>query len=737
MKRISTTTSIAIGFACIITSAVLAAQMFGLVPDRAATIADEHLRLAQVVAAQCSVAADKNDAAAIRTALSVLMANNSDVLSAGVRSPDGKLVITAGPHERLWRAGPRDASSNHPLKIQVPVFQHKEKWATIEICFAALPDTNLFGNSLLRLTLFLAASGFTGSLFFLRKALKHLDPSSVIPDRVRAMLDALAEGVIIMDRSEQIVMANQAFSDITGLTLPQIQGRRIHDLKNLMGDSLESTDWIAALRSGEQVRRMTVHLAPKDREKRSLVFNAVPVLGQDGSKRGILATFDDVTSIESANAELAKSRDEIARQNKELEALASHDPLTGCLNRRAFMRLFEQAWAAADAAHPIACLMLDVDHFKQVNDRHGHSAGDEVLKQMGQLLQRQLRTGDRVCRYGGEEFCIFLADTSFEEAHQAASRLRETILAATWPVSNITASIGVAGREAGATEVHQLLDQADKALYAAKRAGRNRVVAWGDPAIESGHAITSERRDAHPPATLQVVTDALSAMLQHCDADTCNHSRRVAELAARFAKPLLADQDLEILRLAALLHDLGKLAIPDAVLRKPGPLTEEEWKIMREHESTGTQIVEQATHHPALAEIVRCHHAWYAGTPRDPELPAREQIPVAARILSIIDAFDAMVSDRVYRKGMDMEKACAELLRCAGTQFDPELVEQFVGWIRTKEATIADRVNALATQAATDAANSIQQQVHGIALAASTHLAPARNPLSKAQNQHS
>jgi diguanylate cyclase (GGDEF)-like protein/PAS domain S-box-containing protein/putative nucleotidyltransferase with HDIG domain len=702
MRILSTSTSIAIGFGCIIVSAVLGAHMAGLLPDRAGAITEQRLQLAQVLDAQCSDAADRNDAQTIRALLNALIANNPDVASAGVRSPGGKLVIEVGPHAATWK--PIKESDPASFETEVPILQNGKKWASLEIRFVTLPDSGFFTNPLFRMTCFIGAGGFIGSLLFLRKALKHLDPSSVIPDRVRAMLDALAEGVIVMDNSEQIVMANESFCRITNSTLAQIQGRKVSQLPSLVGDHHKghatNAAWIKALTSVEPVRRMTVRLASPDGAERSLVLNAVPVLGNDGSRRGVLATFDDVTSIEATNAqlrdtlgELAKSRDEIARQNKELEALASRDPLTGCFNRRAFMRSFEEFWAkASSTGKPLGCIMLDIDHFKMVNDRYGHGVGDQVLKQMGQVLHGSCRTQDLVCRYGGEEFCVLLPGAGFEEAHEAAERLRAAILANTWPITTVTSSIGVTGIEAGAPDARSLIEQADKALYAAKRTGRNRVVPWGDPAIEAtATQKPEERREASSLMQAKQVAHALIETLARRDKATADHSRRVADLACLIVGSSNDAEQVEFTRLAGLLHDVGKIAIPDAILHKPGRLTEEEWLIMHRHESMGADLVQEAIGNARLTEIIRTHHSWYAGREDHPEMPKGENIPLAGRCILIADAYDAMVSDRPYRKGMPHKDACAELMRCGGTQFDPDLVRKFVAILDERQEQPADQ----------------------------------------------
>ena len=741
MRIVSTTTVIALGFAFIISSAVLGAHFFGLLPDRSAVIANERLHLANLIASQCSAAADANDAEVIGATFASLGSSNPEVLSAGLRAPDGELLVESGPHSSLWhqsadgQSGPISGS-----QISIPIMQNNERWATVELYFTPAEDSGLL-PPVLRTTIFVAASGFLGSLLFLKKVLKHLDPSSVIPDRVRTMLDALAEGVVIMDNSDQVVMANEAFCRIARTSMQKIQGRRLTDIPWIApgdgGTGKAMPPWINSIKQGVSVRRETLLAEVAEGENRTLVINAVAIQGASGERRGILATFDDVTTIEAANTqlraamdELGKSRDEIARKNRELEVLAARDPLTTCLNRRSFLRAFEEAWAAArNAERPLACIMLDIDHFKLINDRYGHSAGDQVLKQLGQLLLSTARVQDITCRYGGEEFCLLLPDTAFDAAFGVAERLCQTIAAATWPITGMTVSLGVSGMEAGAADMRQLLDQADKALYAAKRTGRNRAIPWGHPAIDdASESSPAERRTGQSQAQIRQVVNALFEALRQRDASTAEHSQRVADLVSGMAPQMFDAEEAALLHNAALLHDVGKIAIPDAILRKPGPLTDEEWKLMHQHEYIGSQLVEQALGNSQLTGLIRLHQAWYAGTPHAPSLPTGTNIPKGCRLLSIVDAYDALVSDRYYRKATTPQLACQELRRCAGTQFDPELVEAFIAHV-SRSTRFEAALNQLEQQYAAAKIEHLASAIQDIMSASDNQPPLPANPL--------
>ena len=216
----------------------------------------------------------------------------------------------------------------------------------------------------------------------------------------------------------------------------------------------------------------------------------------------------------------------------------------------------------------------------------------------------------------------------------------------------------------------------------AKNAGRNQVVRWDDVPDDFDASRKTKsvlRQSAVDETTIPypAVASLLSA-LAYRDADTAAHSTRVAELAVATARGLMSLREAYILEIAALLHDIGKIGVPDSILLKPGPLTREEWRTMEIHDRIGVEIIEACFANQTLVDIVRFHHATYRARPDAPHLPSGQEIPLGARIVTIADAYDAMISDRVYRKGRSAEEAFEELRRCAGIQFDPDLVERFI-----------------------------------------------------------
>jgi diguanylate cyclase (GGDEF)-like protein len=425
--------------------------------------------------------------------------------------------------------------------------------------------------------------------------------------------------------------------------------------------------------------------------QRIFQVNSAPIRGGKGENRGALASFSDVTALEVRNAQLGqtltklkKSSDQISEQNERLRMLATVDPLTQCLNRRAFFEELENQLGLAERkGHPLSYVIMDIDHFKLVNDNHGHKVGDSVLQQTSQLLRTMVHELGFVCRYGGEEFSILLPHRDIVQAAEVAEVLRKHIAATPIADLKVTSSFGVAQIDNDSAEPLEALDHADKALYFAKRTGRNRIMR--SDLIPAGTEFSDTTRSSNRPEAANEKThipfaavSVLISALECRDPNTAEHSRRVANLCVAMAAGLMSEEEKYVLEVAALLHDVGKLSVPDSILLKPSPLTQDEWKVMDTHLRSGETTLKRAFASQQLIDILRTYRVAFGGDPHDPEMPSGEAIPLAARILHIADAYDAMVSRRVYRHEMSDGEAFRELRRCAGAQFDPDLVERCI-----------------------------------------------------------
>ena len=352
--------------------------------------------------------------------------------------------------------------------------------------------------------------------------------------------------------------------------------------------------------------------------------------------------------------------------------LALTDPLTGLGNHRSFQeRLKHELLRAGAEGEPFTLCMIDVDDFKRINDLYGHPVGDRVLARVGS----RLRQNGEAFRLGGDEFALLLPGLAADEAHSTAAavlaRIGSLQLA---DVGSVTASAGIAGFPRQAFDRDELIRLADSALYWAKEHGKNRVHVYRPDVVE----LAELRRLAHGPdrAARFRAAASLAKAVDARDTYTGSHSTRVAELSAWIAQRLGLDQEhVELTRLAGSLHDLGKLAIPEEILRKPGPLARAERLILERHPQIGHRMLESLGVDP-VAEWVLHHHERWDGTGYPDRLTA-DGIPLGARIIFVADAYDAMTSDRAYRGRLTPSEAVDELVRCAGTQFDPEIVSVF------------------------------------------------------------
>jgi diguanylate cyclase (GGDEF)-like protein/putative nucleotidyltransferase with HDIG domain len=352
--------------------------------------------------------------------------------------------------------------------------------------------------------------------------------------------------------------------------------------------------------------------------------------------------------------------------------LALTDPLTGLGNHRHFHERLQRDLDKAQAeGFPLTLCLLDIDNFKQINDRFGHPVGDRVLAQVA----ARLRQGGEAFRLGGDEFALLLPRRDEHEglsiARSVIDRVSETDCE---QGGRLSMSAGIATYPQHGVERNELVRVADSALYLAKDQGKNTVRVYRPDLME----LAELRRLAEGPdraARLRAAA-SLAHAVDARDAYTGSHSYMVGELAARVARHMGLDSEaIELTRLAGSLHDLGKLAIPEEILRKPGPLNEAERLVLERHPQIGFRMLDSLGVEPVASWVLHHHERWDgAGYP---ERKTAEEIPLGSRILFVADAYDAMTTDRVYRSKLSHERAMAELARCAGTQFDPDVVAAF------------------------------------------------------------
>jgi two-component system cell cycle response regulator len=392
----------------------------------------------------------------------------------------------------------------------------------------------------------------------------------------------------------------------------------------------------------------------------------------------------DAARLERLNAELRAAHDDLAAKhralaaaNARLEALATTDPLTELPNHRAIVAALDREIERARRyGRSCAVLFFDLDHFKALNDSYGHAAGDAVLREVAVIARGALRGVDLLGRWGGEEFVAILPEVEATGAQAAAERVRAAVAAHTFAAGggmHLTCSVGVAVFPADADDRAGILAVADRAMYAAKRLGRNQARQAAEPAVAALFTVDGPPGSREEAALIGTV-EALAALVEARDHYNGEHGRAVARLAMQLALALgLEASEARMLGLAGRLHDIGKVAVPDAILDKTGQLTEVDWVTMRRHPLVGADVVSRVPALRVLAPVIRAHHERWDGTGY-PDGLAGAAIPRGARILAVADAFVAMTSDRPYRAASSRSWALAELRRCAGRQFDPAVV---------------------------------------------------------------
>ena len=410
--------------------------------------------------------------------------------------------------------------------------------------------------------------------------------------------------------------------------------------------------------------------------------------------------------VRQVNQALESEHEALTHANKRLKALASADSMTGLANHRTFQeQLRNEVARSVRHAAPLTVLMLDVDHFKKYNDSHGHPAGDEVLKGVARLLKETLRTEDFTARYGGEEFAAILPVTAIEAALGLAERFRSAVATYNFPNQQVTVSIGLAEYLTGEDTPESLVTKADHALYAAKHSGRNRVFLANDLPLEpevlpetplslvtQAANLPGANSDAGWKGNLegliqepaeQILAGVLS-ILERRQAESVGHSQRVVQIALRLTKELAEQEEIEIdpgvlreVAMGSLLHDIGKTTIAPEILHKTAPLTDDERGQLRSYPMMGIELL---ANFPLLAPclpIIRSQHERWDGVGY-PDSLCGEQIPLAARIFSVANAFDTMCHDRPYRPAQSYEEAQNEIIQHSGSQFDPRIVRAFV-----------------------------------------------------------
>jgi diguanylate cyclase (GGDEF)-like protein/PAS domain S-box-containing protein len=521
--------------------------------------------------------------------------------------------------------------------------------------------------------------------------------------RFRQLVSQAADGIFVADLSGRFIEVNDAACEMLGYTPEELLTMSVADISE-NSDPATVPELHERVMSGE-----TITLEASRRRKDGTILPTEVRIGtfEAEGRRLMLAIARDTTDRKRAEGELRDLNAELERDRRHIEALnrsleekverrtrdlakrnrellsararAATDGLSGLRNHRAFHeRIRSEVARAQKRGTPLGVIMLDVDGFKQFNDTHGHLAGDRVLRDVANILADGV-SRDNAFRYGGDEFATVLINADRQKAVETADRLRRAVETGKHHSGErITVSLGVATFPDIATTAEKLVYKADMAMYWAKSAGKNQVGDWDKMLTRKDEEAVPwylADRDVKAPVTVAALIAALDAR----DPITRSHTERCSWYTAKLAEAMgLDEHESSTVRLASLLHDIGKLAIRDSVLRKKGPLTKREWALMKEHPTAALQIL---SHIPEIAHAVPAilHHHEHFNGGGYPDGLAREEIPLPSRILLVTDAFDAMTTDRPYRRAMSIEAAIEELKINSGSQFDPQVVEAFLG----------------------------------------------------------
>jgi diguanylate cyclase (GGDEF)-like protein/PAS domain S-box-containing protein len=444
------------------------------------------------------------------------------------------------------------------------------------------------------------------------------------------------------DAPDEVLQVNQAMCELTGRTREELHASAFRDVVH-PGDAPTGLEAVRRLARGEQEHtQFDMRYVHADGHTVWVSVSLSLIHGESGEPSYAIAQVQDITVRKLAAEELTYQ--------------ALHDPLTGLANRRRLLADLEQGIADATAAHPLLLALFDLDGFKTYNDTFGHPAGDALLTRLARRLERALGDGAAAYRVGGDEFCVLCPAG---DPHELPQRAAEA-LAEQGESFSVTASWGAVLLPLEARTATEALREADRRMYARKNSDSRSSA--GRQSADVLLRILSERSPA-----LGVHLDEVTAL---CDA-----------IAQRMGMP---EPDRSPLLQAASLHDVGKAAIPDEILDKPGPLNDEEWAFMRRHTLIGERILSAAPALSRAAKLVRWSHERFDGKGYPDKLAGRD-IPLASRIIAVCDAYDAMVSERPYKVPAEPSAARAELRRCAGRQFDPDVVDVFCAVLEERE----------------------------------------------------
>lgn len=494
--RLGPATRLAAGLTTLMLAALVLSEFLvtGFLPNPAEEARRHRTVVSQLAATRVVGPLEAGRVTDLREVVAELMVQTPALLSIAVHGRDLPPVV-AGDHGRHWQLV--DGTASTVDQIRVRLLASGQDWGEVQLAFEPVMPTSLAG--LLRHPTVLgiavmAALAFVCFQLFLRRAMRYLDPAAAVPDRVRSAFDTLIEGILVIDRIGNVMLANAALTRIRPDAGPGLVGQHIDALDWLTSHfeaQRKTPPWRRVLAGKGSSLGHQIRIDSGTDGIRTVILNCSPVDNGQDRVQGCLLTLSDITELEErtrklrqALADLSESQAEIVAKNAELTWLATRDPMTAILNRRTLMAEAEAHFQASRAhGKPLVCVMCDIDHFKSINDRFGHAAGDRVIQTAARELDQAVGERGIVGRYGGEEFCAILSGQTLEQALHLAEYARAAVEAHAGAAIDdaatpVTMSFGVSLLLPDVRSSAELIDRADQALYHAKRAGRNRVTAW-------------------------------------------------------------------------------------------------------------------------------------------------------------------------------------------------------------------------------------------------------------------
>jgi diguanylate cyclase (GGDEF)-like protein/PAS domain S-box-containing protein len=518
-------------------------------------------------------------------------------------------------------------------------------------------------------------------------------PATTLPEpsdaTYRAIVEQFADAVFVQDADGILLLVNPALAELTGRAVPELTGAALYDLVNV-DDAVAIASRVATIC---ELHDPTLDTDPLQIELLHVDGHQIPVelllrrmlTNQDDTSRNqrqsrarerLLGVLRSASAAIALREELHELRATHAARADELERLASIDLITGLPNRQAFGRETDDGLVRAGET-PISALVLGADGFKGMNDVYGHTVADDMLRQLGQVLERKLARTAFLARYGGDQFAVLLPGVGRDEAITIAEQLRIAVavqlFTAAEQVEQLTVSIGAATCPDDASTAQGLIQAADHAMSLAKHAGRNQTFQSNAAfaTLAASHGRLSDMLRRSPRETLALLVGAIDQRLP----ERAGHSERVTRYALAIGRELgLTEEDLTYLRLAAYIHDIGMLSLPDALLRKPANLSLEERQMLRNVPVSARNLLSQLDLPGwVLLSVVHQREAWDgSGYPAGLR---GESIPLGARIIAVADALDAMTSARAHRDPLSLPDALTQITALAGTQYDPAVAQ--------------------------------------------------------------